>query len=357
MLKGLAKYENDFLFQSYFSKYDVIGLCETWAIKGDNFESFLPGYISFDFIRPKKRTAYRGSGGVSVFVKESLVKDGILKRIFNNFSECVILILDGNFFQAINDVILLFAYVSPENSPFYAENDNNGIENLNINLEKVVTKYPEAHLLLAGDLNSRITDFFDYVPDDDVSCIFGDNIAYPNDEFSLSRKTKDMQYNRFGLSLIELCCTYGIHTLNGRLFNDTEGNYTCIANEGASIVDYMIASTHLFQFFTDFGIDDMDWSVHFPLFCKLNFTLNEQYNHSLKSNVHLETWQKFKWKPELKEVYMDTFRENFSKLEAELSIRPQNSLFTFLPKFIDIVKFSAGQMVSRKSFCNSTIMV
>lgn len=47
-------------------------------------------------------------------------------------------------------MILLFAYVSPENSTFYAENDNNGIENLNINLEKVVTKYPKAHLFLAG---------------------------------------------------------------------------------------------------------------------------------------------------------------------------------------------------------------
>ena len=187
----------------------------------------------------------------------------------------------------------------------------------------------------------------DYVPDNDVSFIFEDNIA-PNDEFGLSRKTKDMQYNRFGLSLIELCCTYGMHTLNGHLFNDTEGNFTCIANDGASIVDYMIAATHLFQFFTDFGINDMDWSVHFPLFCKINFTLNEKNNHSLKSNVHLETWHKFKWKPELKEAYIDTFHETFSKLEAELNIRPQNSLFTFLPKFINIVKLSAGRMVNRK---------
>ena len=98
--------------------------------------------------------------------------------------------------------------------------------------------------------------------------------------------------------------------------------------------EHMIALTHLFQFFTDFGIDDMDGSVHFALFCKLNFTLNEKNNHSLKSNVHLETWHKFKWMPGLKEAYIDTFRDNFSKLEAELNIRPQNSLFTFLQKFL-----------------------
>ena len=88
-------------------------------------------------------------------------------------------------------------------------------------------------------------------------------------------------------------------SINGRVLNDTEGNFFCIANEGACIVDYMIASVHLFQFFTDFGIDDMDWSIHFPLFCKLNFTLNEKKNYSLKSNVYLQTWHKFKWKPEL----------------------------------------------------------
>ena len=91
----------------------------------------------------------------------------------------------------------------------------------------------------------------------------------------------------------------------------------------------------------------MDWSVYFP-FCKLNFTLNEKNNHSLKSNVHLETWHNFKWKPEVKEVYIDTFWDNLSNLEAELNIRQQYSLITFLPKFIDIVKLSAGQMVSWK---------
>ena len=55
-----------------------------------------------------------------------------------------------------------------------------------------------------------------------------------------------------------------------------------------------------------------------------------------------------KWKPGLKEAYIDTFREFFFKLDAELNTRPQNSLFIVLPTFINIVKLSAGQMVSRK---------
>jgi len=30
--------------------------------------------------------------------------------------------------------------------------------------------------------------------------------------------------NAFGQSLIELCCTYGVHTLNGILYDDNVGN-------------------------------------------------------------------------------------------------------------------------------------
>ena len=32
--------------------------------------------------------------------------------------------------------------------------------------------------------------------------------------------SKDTEYNRFGLSFIELCCTYGVHVFNCRLFDD-----------------------------------------------------------------------------------------------------------------------------------------
>ena len=48
----------------------------------NDFDNFIEGYINFDFIRPKKLSAKRGSGGVSVFVKNDLIKSGLIKRIF-----------------------------------------------------------------------------------------------------------------------------------------------------------------------------------------------------------------------------------------------------------------------------------
>ena len=121
---------------------------------------------------------------------------------------------------------------------------------------------------MAGDLNSRIKDFAGYVIDDNIDFVFGENVPYPKDSFNLKRKSKDDTYNRFGLSLIELCCTYGIHTLNGRLFSDTDGSFTRMTHNEISVEDYMLAST-LFDMFTDFGVDDKDDSIHFPLYCQI----------------------------------------------------------------------------------------
>lgn len=84
-------------------------------------------------------------------------------------------------------------------------------------------------MFLGGDLNSRIGDMQDFIPADDVEFVFGDT-DYPTDPFDIVRKSKDETCNRFGTSLIDLCCTQNIHILNGRLFKDINGEITCVAN-------------------------------------------------------------------------------------------------------------------------------
>ena len=69
-----------------------------------------------------------------------------------------------------------------------------GIELLSTSLEQVITNFPEAHLFLAGDCNSRIKDFLDYLPGDNLNFVFGDNLAYPADDFNMQRQNKDTQY-------------------------------------------------------------------------------------------------------------------------------------------------------------------
>ena len=84
-------------------------------------------------------------------------------------------------------------------------------------------KYPDADILLAGDFNARCGDNQDILFNDDVDFVFQDKDMYESDFFELPRRSKDLYQNAFGLSLIELCKTYGIHLLNGRSPGDNDG--------------------------------------------------------------------------------------------------------------------------------------
>ena len=101
--------------------------------------------------------------------------------------------------------------------------------------------------------------------------------------FDTLKNSKDGVINKFGRTLIDMCCTLDIHILNGRLFLDTKGEMTCTENNGLSTVDYFIASTAVFDHVTDFGVGHEDFSDHFPLFCTLTFAhRNRLRNTSLK---------------------------------------------------------------------------
>ena len=66
---------------------------------------------------------------------------------------------------------------------------------------------------------------------------------------------------------MDLCCGFNIHVLNGRAFDDMNGEITCVANNGRSVVDYILASTSLFDSFSHFEVGLEDFSDHFPLHC------------------------------------------------------------------------------------------
>ena len=161
---------------------------------------------------------------------------------------------------------------------------------------------------MAGDLNARVKDFQDFISNDDLRSVFNEDIQYPSDSFDIKRNSMDTQYNRFGLSLIELCCTYDVHILNGRTPGDKCGNFTCIANNGSSLVDYMICSTDLFKHVSNFQVLENDLTVHFPIQCTmlLSTCSNVVLNHS--SNV-IE-WEQYRWKS----IHAENFKSNFLEL-------------------------------------------
>lgn len=135
-IRGLRKYKNDREFISFCRNYDIICLCETWQCNEDDFSNMIPGYIHFDSPRRNLR-GHRGAGGVSVFIKDELFNSGIIKRIYNQYEECVLLIIEQRVTDLQNPIVLGFTYVAPENSLIYYQVEPDVIEILNHKLTSV----------------------------------------------------------------------------------------------------------------------------------------------------------------------------------------------------------------------------
>ena len=284
----------------------------------------------------------RGSGGVSVFVKDWVLQTGGVERIFPDFKETVVLLFKANIFNRTSDLIMIFTYIAPENSAIYTDEEN-GIILLNERISEICVQYPSAELFLAGDLNARISTLQDFIPNDDLEFVFGDT-DYPTDPFDMPRQSKDETYNNFGISLLDLCCSFNIHVLNGRAFDDMNGEITCVANNGRSVVDYILASTSLFDSFSHFEVGSEDFSDHFPLHCTLKFpNINLQDTDPFEANK----WSRFKMKEHYKNEFTQLFSRLFNNFKDRVSTENESTL-SYLSEFIEILQ-KAGKCMKTKS--------
>ena len=62
------------------------------------------------------------------FVKESISNTNYIIRIYNEWSDCVILFVNRILMGLEKDLILLFTYVSPEQSVIYETGNSNRID-------------------------------------------------------------------------------------------------------------------------------------------------------------------------------------------------------------------------------------
>ena len=174
------------MFKTFCDQFNIIALNETWQTKHGDFENFLPGFVNYDCIRTS--SAKRGSGGVTFFVKESLSNTNYIHRIYNEWSDCVILFVNRILMGLEKDLILLFTYVSPERSVIYQTGNGNGIDILNNKIMAILSDFPDVAFLLAGDFNARTKNLADYIPSDDVDYIFQCDTAYPCDSFCMPKR-------------------------------------------------------------------------------------------------------------------------------------------------------------------------
>ena len=144
-IQGLRKYNDSAAFKNYCKTFDGIAVYETWQELEAEFVDFINGYETFEAMRKKRRGMSRGSGGVSVFVKDWVLQTGGVVRIFPDFKETVVLLFKANIFNRTSDLIMIFTYIAPENSPIYTDEEN-GILLLNERISEICVQYPSAEL-------------------------------------------------------------------------------------------------------------------------------------------------------------------------------------------------------------------
>ena len=97
-----------------------------------------------------------------------------------------------------------------------------------------------------------------------------EGVVYVGDLYSVDidigvRGNCDSETNEYGNKLVNLCKTTGLRIVNGRTTSDALGHFTCITHNGASTVDYLIVSQHIFNTVSDFRIGTRIDSDHMPL--------------------------------------------------------------------------------------------
>lgn len=99
-------------FSNIVSKFHILSFVETFTNDSD-IELNIPGFHFLDKnIRKKHPKARRNSGGVNIFVKNSIVKG--VKKLPKSHTDILWIKLDHSFFKINNDIYLATVYISPE---------------------------------------------------------------------------------------------------------------------------------------------------------------------------------------------------------------------------------------------------
>jgi len=237
---------------------DIVAIIETHLCDSDTIE--IDNYCCISHNRKKHVRAKKGSGGVSILIKNTLLDlfnfeivdksiDGILAIKFISKYYCY------HFY-------VLAVYLPPEqtnwgrdNSIFYShlihlmyEFEDGGCDNI----------------IVAGDFNSKIGAMKDFIPDIDV------NIS--------DREVLSNDVNNHGHALIDFLHASKMCVCNGRITNCLN-NFTFVAPRGASVVDYIITPIanidhciemyvllvrDLFNQYCEISNSDIDLSRHLP---------------------------------------------------------------------------------------------
>lgn len=308
-LKSKLNEQND-SFDNFISLFDIICFVETWADENDFFqiEGFTEPFVS---IRNKHPHAWRNSGGIAVFLKESLTKYCRVTRLVSLSESRNLIWLKFDFLDMLKGVPIIcgFTYLFPENSSVHAEEDLFHIMEADVAAHR--SNFESHCILLAGDFNAYTGRELDFIQHDESFDLL-DNLGYVEDAEPPPRNNQDgHEMNAYGKNLFYLCVNTGLRIVNGRYGSDSEvGNYTCISELSASTIDYIIIDEDISKYITDFQVEDSLESINMPLALDLQFWFGKDVEHNDLNETHNINPPKFTWNSEKQQNYNNQLRIN-----------------------------------------------
>ena len=199
---------------------------------------------------------------------------------------------------------------------------------------------------MCGEFNVRTGELDDFIVDDDIAHIY-DIDWYPEDNFNVKRKSRDKEgrINSSGLYLLDMCKTFGIHIANGRSDGDPDGEFTFCTSNGASVVDYVIASTDLFPLIHRLTVDSCDVSDHFPLIMDIQYRLPG--THTTPTGPLGRSFYKYQWSPDKSDRFRELLLDSAAQLHVFDDRLTEGQVNESVEVLEQIVQRAAGDMRRR----------
>lgn len=194
-----------------------------------------------------------------------------------------------------HSLLLINVYLPPQREKRLIRNTWAQLEQY---LDKLSNQFPDASVVVAGDLNARTGQ-----SDEALYAHFHETAPIIEEAHSIpARISKDKGCNYAGLCLLHLVNKLDLVILNGRTEGEKVGEFTFISNNGASTIDYIIVSYDLQNKVLECKVEERLDSDHLPLSALVvagkDLSCAEKIEYSSPTALELR-YSRIRWTDEL----------------------------------------------------------
>ncbi len=336
-------------FKTEISDFDIFCLQEIKVGPNENMK--LDKYFEKIITRKRHRNAKSDSGGLAVYVKESL-KEGIT-FVPNKTTEYLWVKLRKEFFNSLEDTYICFAYINPIGSTYRSD-----LDILDMIKQDLAVFSNTGRCILMGDMNGHTNTEPDFVKLDDSH--INTFPSTPESDILLPRRNQDSRIpDDRGKEILQLCKSSMLNIVNGRKLGDITGKFTCYNARAhiPSLIDYVMADTPSFNDISYFKVNKLTlFSDHCLIHFRLNVLYNLQPEDKPKSVDLKPTIPRFIWSTEADTKFKealgsDNIVKNLSMLQSNHHSIDENCIDQMVHQLNSSLILAAEiAMVPKKSY-------